>query len=145
MPVTSTNRATIAVRRARIPRNLPRTDASGLFAAATGGSCRILTRTSGNPQAGARGVRPEFPRMRKLLVGMVALALTVPAGVAMAKGGNQEATAGSYLDQLVKRSPAPEYRRYGTAAMANVANWAAGRLAKAGYAVVRDDEATANR
>ena len=83
--------------------------------------------------------------MRKLLVGMVALALTVPAGVAMAKGGNQEATAGSYLDQLVKRSPAPEYRRYGTAAMANVANWAAGRLAKAGYAVVCDDEATANR
>src|SRR5437588_9755649 len=40
MPVTSTNRATIAVRRARIPRNLPRTDASGLFAAATGDSCR---------------------------------------------------------------------------------------------------------
>jgi hypothetical protein len=83
--------------------------------------------------------------MRKLLVGTLALALTVPAGVALAKGGNQPATAGAYLDQLVKRSPAPEYRRYGTAAMADVANWAAGRLAKAGYTVTRDDEATADR
>src|SRR5947209_12815895 len=102
---------------------------------------------SGKSQAGAWGFRPESPRMRKLLVGVLALALTVPAGAALAKSqaGKQAATAGSYLDQLVKRSPAPEYRRYGTPAMANVANWAAGRLAKAGYTVVRDDEATASR
>ena len=84
--------------------------------------------------------------MRKLLVGVVALALAVPAGVAMAApGGKASATAGGYLDQVVKRSPAPEYRRYGTAAMADVADWAAGRLAHAKYRVVRDDEATANR
>src|SRR5438067_6440550 len=105
----------------------------------------ILTRMSGNSQAGARGVRPESPRMRKLLVGVLALALAVPAGVAMAAPGGKAATAGDYLDQLVKRSPGPEYRRYGTAAMADVADWAAGRLAHAKYHVVRDDEATANR
>ena len=83
--------------------------------------------------------------MRKLLVGMLALALAVPAGVAIATPGNRPATAGDYLDQLVKRSPKPEYRRYGTPAMADVADWAAGRLASGGYKVVRDDEATARR
>jgi hypothetical protein len=83
--------------------------------------------------------------MRKVLVGVLALALAVPAGVATAASGGPTKTAGDYLDQLVKESPKPEYRRYGTAAMANVADWAAGRLASAGFQVVRDDEATANR
>ena len=82
------------------------------------------------------------------MVGLLALALAVPATsatAALGASGRAPATAGDYLDQLVKRSPAPEYRRYGTAAMANVADWAAGRLAKAGYQVIRDDEVTADR
>jgi hypothetical protein len=83
--------------------------------------------------------------MRKLLVGILALALAVPAGVAVGAPGGGPATSGDYLDKLVKLSPAPEYRRYGTAAMAGVADWAAGRLASAGYRVARDDEVTANR
>ena len=83
--------------------------------------------------------------MRRLLVGILVLALAVPAGVARATNGGHESTAGDYLDALVKRSPAPDYRRYGTPAMAEVADWAAGRLASAGYRVVPDDEATANR
>ena len=83
--------------------------------------------------------------MRKLVVGVLALALAVPAGVATATPGRGPTTAGDYLDALVQRSPAPEYRRYGTAAMADVADWAAGNLASAGFRVVHDDEATANR
>jgi len=83
--------------------------------------------------------------MRRLLVGMLVLALAVPAGVARATNGGGQPTAGDYLDALVHRSPAPEYRRYGTAAMADVADWAAGRLASAGYRVLADDESTANR
>jgi len=80
-----------------------------------------------------------------VLVGILALALAAPAGVATARSGGGPPTAGDYLDQLVAMSPAPEYRRYGTAAMADVAEWAAGKLASAGYTVVGDDEATANR
>jgi Peptidase family M28 len=86
--------------------------------------------------------------MRRLLLGLLVLALALPAGVvgvATAAPGGKATSSGDYLDQIVKRSPAPEYRRYGTAAMANVANWAAGRLASDGYRVIRDDEATANR
>jgi len=86
--------------------------------------------------------------VRRSLVGLLALALAVPATsatAALGASGRAPATAGDYLDQLVKRSPAPEYRRYGTAAMANVADWAAGRLAKAGFGVTRDDETTADR
>ncbi len=67
--------------------------------------------------------------MRTLLVGILALALAVPAGVAAGASGGGPASAGAYLDSLVKLSPAPEYRRYGTTAMAEVADWAAGRLA----------------
>ena len=81
--------------------------------------------------------------MRTLLVGILALALAVPAGLATATPG--PATAGDYLDKLVQLSPAPEYRRYGTPAMAGVADWAADQLATAGYEVTRDDEPTANR
>jgi len=83
--------------------------------------------------------------MRTLLVGILALALAVPAGVAAGASGGGPASAGAYLDSLVKLSPAPEYRRYGTTAMAEVADWAAGRLAHSGYQVVHDDEPTANR
>jgi hypothetical protein len=83
--------------------------------------------------------------MRKLVVGALALALAVPAGVATATPGRGPTTAGDYLEALVQRSPAPEYRRYGTPAMAGVADWAAGSLASAGFQVVRDDEPTANR
>ena len=91
------------------------------------------------------GPGPECAQMRKLLVALLALVLGVPAGVATAEPGSTPPTAGEYLDSLVSRSPAPEYRRYGTTAMADVADWAAGRLASAGYRMVRDDEATANR
>jgi len=85
--------------------------------------------------------------MRRFVVGLLALALSAPAGSAAvaAMAPSRPSTAGGYLDQLVARSPAPEYRRYGTAAMGRVASWAATSLRTAGYQVVRDDEATANR
>ena len=71
--------------------------------------------------------------------------LLLPAGVALAAPHAGPTTAGDYLDRLVQLSPAPQYRRYGTPAMARVADWAAGRLASDGYHVIRDDETTANR
>src|SRR5436305_2239485 len=85
--------------------------------------------------------------MRRFLVGLLSLALSAPAGSAAvaAMAPARPATAGDYLDQLVTRSPAPEYRRYGTATMGRVASWAAASLRSAGYQVVRDDEATAKR
>ncbi|MGH2785428.1 MAG: M28 family metallopeptidase [Actinomycetota bacterium] len=50
-----------------------------------------------------------------------------------------EPTAFDHLRAIVDRSPAPEYRRAGTPGMASVADYTAGRLATAGYHVVRQD------
>src|SRR3954469_4872810 len=77
--------------------------------------------------------------MRKLLVGIVAIVLGVPAGAAKADPHPQQASADGYLQKVVQLSPAPEYRRFGTAAAAAVANYGADQLAKAGFSVVRQD------
>ena len=50
-----------------------------------------------------------------------------------------EPSAFDHLRAIVERSPAPEYRRAGSPGMAAVADYAAGRLADAGYRVVRQD------
>src|SRR5436190_20898119 len=77
--------------------------------------------------------------MRKLLVGMLAVALAVPAGAAGAASGRSAPTASDHLAKLVKLSPAPEYRRFGSAAMGRVADYSAATLAKDGFEVVRHD------
>jgi hypothetical protein len=82
--------------------------------------------------------------MRRLLVGLLGLAMAVPAGSAVAAPAHRAPahrvpTASDHLAKLVRLSPAPEYRRFGTAAMGRVAAYAAGALGKDGYQVVRDD------
>jgi hypothetical protein len=78
--------------------------------------------------------------MRRLLVGLLGLTMALPAGSAMAAPAHRRApTASDQLAKLVRLSPAPEYRRFGTAAMGRVAAYAAGALGKDGYQVVRDD------
>ena len=44
-----------------------------------------------------------------------------------------------HLTAILERSPAPEYRRFGSPGMAGAADYAAGVLAAAGYAVLRHD------
>src|SRR5437764_528394 len=68
--------------------------------------------------------------MRRSLVGLLALALAVPATsatAALGASGRAPATAGDYLDQLVKRSPAPEYRRSSTAGVGAIVQGATQR------------------
>ena len=89
--------------------------------------------------------------MKRLVVALVALALAVPAGSALAGPGSpptaagpgtpvgHAATASGHLAELVRLSPAPEYRRFGTTAISRVADYAAGVLGGDGYQVVRDD------
>jgi len=78
--------------------------------------------------------------VRRLLVGLLALALAAPlGGAAAAAPGRRVATASGHLAKLVALSRAPEYRRFGTPAMVRVANYAAGQLANDGYQVVRYD------
>src|SRR5437764_7839839 len=76
--------------------------------------------------------------MRRLLVGLLALALAAPVSSAAAPGG-RPATASDHLAKLVALSRAQGYRRFGTAAMGRVADYAAGVLARDGYEVLRDD------
>jgi hypothetical protein len=83
--------------------------------------------------------------MRKALVGVLALALAVPGQVATAGAPTDPTSAAHHLDELVARSPAPEYRRFGTAAMAHVADYAAGQLQGDGFRVVRHDVAGLSR
>ncbi|MBV8979814.1 MAG: M28 family peptidase [Acidimicrobiia bacterium] len=77
--------------------------------------------------------------MRRVLVGAVAIALCVTATPAMARAPMRAPTAADHLAEILRLSPAPEYRRFGTAAMGRVAGYAAGQLAKDHYEVVRDD------
>ncbi|MBV8387421.1 MAG: M28 family peptidase [Acidimicrobiia bacterium] len=82
--------------------------------------------------------------MRRVLVGIVALALCAPA-TALAHPSRRAPTAADHLAKIVRLSPAPEYRRFGTPAMGRVANYAAGQLASDRYQVVRDDVGGLNR
>ncbi|MCU1450491.1 MAG: hypothetical protein JWP02_2661 [Acidimicrobiales bacterium] len=87
--------------------------------------------------------------MRKALVAVLALGLAVPGQVATAGGASApgpSAPAYEQLQYLVNDlSPAPEYRRFGSAAMAAVADYAAGQLAGDGFTVVRNDVGGLNR
>src|SRR5947209_5180872 len=89
------------------------------------------------PGIGAGG--DESAEVRRLLVGLLVLGLAVPAGLAVAAPARPAPTASDYLSKLVRLSSAPEYRRFGSAAMGQVAGFAAGALAKDGYQVVSDD------
>ncbi|MDQ1373431.1 MAG: Peptidase family [Actinomycetota bacterium] len=75
--------------------------------------------------------------MRRVVLGVVLAATAlVPAsaGPASAPPG-----AVAHLEAILDRSPAPEYRRAGSAGMAAVADYEAGVLTGAGYQVVRQD------
>jgi hypothetical protein len=77
--------------------------------------------------------------MRRLLLGVLVIAvLVVPTP---ATSASQSPSAWRHLEALVKRSPAPEYRRAGTPGMERVATYEATVLRKAGYAITRQDVA----
>src|SRR5947209_20601903 len=90
------------------------------------------------PGPGIRAAGHESAGMRRLVVGLLAVALTAPLGAAAATPARRAATASDHLAKLVALSRAPEYRRFGTPAMGKVADYA-GQLARDGYQVVRYD------
>jgi hypothetical protein len=75
--------------------------------------------------------------MRRLLLGvLLAAALLVPTP---ARSAPEPPGAWRHLEAVLKRSPAPEYRRAGAPGMEHVASYEATVLRQAGYAVVRQD------
>jgi hypothetical protein len=72
--------------------------------------------------------------VKKVLLAAALLVAALPAQPRAA-----QATAYDHLRAILARSPAPEYRRAGSPGMVKVANYAASRLAAAGYRVVRHD------
>ena len=76
------------------------------------------------------------PRLSRLVLSLALLVTSLLQG----EGGRAaETSAFDHLRAIVDRSAAPEYRRAGTPGMAAVADYAAQRLAGAGYTVVRQD------
>jgi hypothetical protein len=85
--------------------------------------------------------------MQKVLVAVLALVMAVPTQLALADGSSTPppapSPAASAYEQLTyltdALSPAPEYRRFGTPAMAAVADFAAGQLTGDGFTVARNE------
>lgn len=69
----------------------------------------------------------------------IAAALLLAAVAVPAEGQAGGGDPVPHLRAIVERSPAPEYRRFGSPGMAAAADYAAGVLAAAGYPVLRHD------
>ena len=77
-------------------------------------------------------------RRRLLLIGVVtAVAAALPVGTE-ARPPTDE-TAFAHLGAILKRSKAPEYRRFGSAGMARVSDYIASELSSSGYKVMRHE------
>jgi len=82
---------------------------------------------------------PNPPGMRRLVVGVLALALLTPGASAVGRAPAGPASGEDYLRALVRMSRPPEYRRFGTDAMVRIASYIGTQLRRDGFRVLADD------